>query len=85
MSACVEVPWNSAGLVIETGRPVVHVMAEIGVGEQAVGCAARLGCVALGRENRRGRFDTDTLLHPFAQPESARSSDLLNLQKINCQ
>jgi hypothetical protein len=37
MSACVEVPWNSAGLVIETGRPVVHVVAGIGVGEQAVG------------------------------------------------
>ena len=33
---------QAARLVIETGRPVAHVAAEIGVGEQALGCCVRL-------------------------------------------
>ena len=34
---------QAARLVIETGRPVAHVAAEIGVGEQVLGRWVRLG------------------------------------------
>ncbi|WP_396912641.1 transposase [Mycolicibacterium sp.] len=50
---------DGARLVIETGRPISHVAAEIGVGEQLLGRWVRLAHEAAGREDTAGVLDAD--------------------------
>lgn len=50
---------QAARLVIETGRPVAHVAAEIGVGEQLLGRWVRLAREAAGADNNDAVLDVD--------------------------
>jgi transposase len=50
---------QAARLVIETGRPVAHVAAEIGVGEQLLGRWVRLAREAAGADDNGAVLDAD--------------------------
>jgi transposase len=50
---------QAARLVIETGRPVAHVTAEIGVGEQLLGRWVRLAREAAGTGDTARVLDAD--------------------------
>lgn len=50
---------QAARLVIETGRPVAHVAAEIGVGEQLLGRWVRLAREASGADDNGAVLDAD--------------------------
>lgn len=50
---------QAARLVIETGRPVAHVAAEIGVGEQLLGRWVRLARGAADADNNGAVLDVD--------------------------
>ena len=50
---------QAARLVIETGRPVAHVAAEIGVGEQVLGRWVRLQRQAAGAGDTGAVLDAD--------------------------
>jgi transposase len=57
---------QAARLVIETGRPIAHVAAEIGVGEQLLGRWVRLA------QQRAGGTDTDAVLDADERAELER-------------
>ncbi|CAN5189837.1 transposase [soil metagenome] len=57
---------QAARLVIETGRPIAHVAAEIGVGEQLLGRWVRLA------QQRAGSGDTDAVLDADERAELER-------------
>jgi transposase len=57
---------QAARLVIETGRPIAHVAAEIGVGEQLLGRWVRLA------QQRSGGTDTDPVLDADERAELER-------------
>jgi transposase len=50
---------QAARLVIETGRPVAHVAAEIGIGEQMLGRWVRLHRRAAGADDTGAVLDAD--------------------------
>lgn len=50
---------QAARLVIETGRPIAHVAAEIGVGEQLLGRWVRQAREAAGAEDNGAVLDAD--------------------------
>ncbi len=63
---------QAARLVIETGRPIAHVAAEIGVGEQLLGRWVRL------TQQRSGGGDTGAVL------DADERAELERLRKREC-
>jgi transposase len=57
---------QAARLVIETGQPIAHVAAEIGIGEQLLGRWARVA------QHRAGGGDTDPVLDADERAELER-------------
>ena len=53
------IQYDAARLVIETGRPVAHVAAEIGVGEHLLGRWVRLARGAASAGDTAGVLDAD--------------------------